>query len=138
MDARFYLNQIEKIDRLIQNKKYERDQWMAVAEGTSMTANGERVQSSGPMHKMENAVIKIVEVDESIKALEDKKQEIIKTIELLNAESYDILHKKYVQYMNLEEVGTILGYSWSTIKRKHKEAIRRLQIILNEKEIEDE
>lgn len=131
MDARKYLEQIEKIDKLIQNKKYEKDQWLSVAEGTSVSADADRVQSSGELHKMENAVIKAVELEKRIVQLEEEKQEIISTIEQLDVEHYDILHKRYVQYKSLDIISHESGYAWSTIKNKHKEALKQLQIILD-------
>ena len=133
MNARQYLEQIEKIDKLIQNRKYEKDQWLSIAEGTSVSSDGDRVQSSGEPHKMENAVIKAVELENRIKELEERKQEIIDTIEELDAESYDILHKKYVQYKTLEQIGEEKAYAWSTIKNKHKDALKHLQKILDKR-----
>lgn len=125
------MEQIEKIDNLIKNKKYEIDEWQSIAEGTSISSTGERVQSSGQLHKMENAAIKVVEIEQSVERLKNKKQEIINTIEQLSAEAYDILHKKYIQYKSLEEIGEEKSYAWSTIKRKHKEALNQLQKVLD-------
>ena len=132
MDARKYLEQVEKIDRLILNKKYEKDQWLSIAEGTAVSSDGDRVQSSGELHKMENAVIMAVEIENQIKTLRDTREEIINTIEQLDAEPYDILHRKYIQHKKLEAIGEELGYAWATIKNKHKDALKKLQVILDE------
>lgn len=133
MNARAYLEQVEKIDKLIQNKKYEHEQWESIAEGTSVSSDGERVQSSGEMHKMENAAIMAVELENEINRLKKQKAEIIATIETLSANSYDILHKKYIQHLSLGEIADKYGYAWSTIKNKHREALNQLQKVLDKR-----
>lgn len=133
MNARAYLEQVKKIDNLIQNKKYEHDEWESIAEGTSVSSDGDRVQSSGEMHKMENAVIMAVELEHQIDALKKQKANIISTIETLNAESYDILHKRYIQHMSLGNIADKYGYAWSTIKNKHKEALNQLQEVIDKR-----
>lgn len=133
MRSREYLEQVEKIDKLIQNKKYEKEQWLSIAEGTSVSSDGDRVQSSGQPHKMENAVVNAATLDEEIQRLEKRKQSIIYTIEQLKPKAYDILHKKYIQYMSLEEIAEIYSYSYSAIKNKHREALKQLQEILDKR-----
>lgn len=139
MEARQYLEQVSKINKLIENKLIEKVQWKSIAEGTSASASGERVQTSKKLHKMEDAAIRIVEIENEIDILIDKfidiKQEIVGTIEQVNdAIMYDILHKKYIQGMSFEEIGLACSYSKETIKWKHKKALRIVQNILNERE----
>lgn len=139
MDARTYLERVSKIDKLIENKSIEMLQWQSIAEGMSSSGSGERVQTSVTLHKMESAAIRVVEIEEEIKLLIEKyidaKQEIVKTIEMINdATMYDILHKKYIQGMQFEEIGTACNYSRETIKWKHKKALKIIQGILNERE----
>lgn len=138
MEARQYLEQVRKIDKLIENKKYEKAQWMSIAEGTGLSYEGDRVQSSGKPHKMEDAVIKAVEIGDAIKRLEEQKQEVISTIEVLEAESYNILHKKYIQYKSLDIIADECGYAYPTIKNKHKKALKQLQSILDERKTDNE
>lgn len=138
MEARQYLEQVSKINKLIENKLIEKVQWKSIAEGTSASASGERVQTSKKLHKMEDAAIRIVEIENEIDILIDKfidiKQEIVGTIEQVNdAIMYDILHKKYIQGMSFEEIGLACSYSKETIKWKHKKALRIVQNILNER-----
>lgn len=134
MKAREYLEQVKRIDISIRNKQYEKEKQLLLAQGTSVNSDGDRVQSSGKLHKMEDAVVKAVEFDEKIRALEQKKDEIIATIESLDTESYDILHQKYIQDKTLWDISEVYRCSLSTIKNKHGEALRKLQIILDERE----
>lgn len=135
MTAKEYLSQIKKLDRLIENKMYEKEQWKHIATCTNSRASGERVQSSGNKQKMECAVTRYVEIEEEIDALIDKfinkKQEIISTIEQLPAQEYDILHKVYVQGMNLAEVADMEDktYSWATTI--HGNALNNVQRIID-------
>lgn len=136
MRAKEYLERAIDIDERIKNKTLEKEQWRAIAECTTASAEGERVQSTGSMHKMEDAVIKIVEIEEEIddmvRQLIDMKQEIIKTIdEVDDTVSYSLLHKRYVQNKSIEEIQEEKGISQSTIDRKFETAYKLIQNILD-------
>lgn len=139
MEARAFLERAIDIDERIKNKTLEKEQWRAIAECTSVSSNGERVQSSGSLHKMEDAVIKIVEIEDEIDAmiqrLIDMKQEIIKTIDkVTDTKSYSLLHKRYIQGKSLEDIQEEQGISQSTAERRFKEAYDAIQKILDERE----
>ena len=136
MRAKEYLERAIDIDERIKNKTLEKEQWRAIAECTTASAEGERVQSTGSMHKMEDAVIKIVEIEEEIddmvRQLIDMKQEIIKTIDKVeDTVSYSLLHKRYVQNKSIEEIQEEKGISQSTIDRKFETAYKLIQNILD-------
>lgn len=138
MEAKVYLERMNKITRLIENKLYEIQQWEHIAQGTSAPVSGERVQSSGSLHKMEDAVIKMNEIRESIaeKVTEyiEIQQDVINTIEKLDSSYYDILHKRYIQGMNLYEISIVYNRSISSVRKKHGKALKQVQNILNERE----
>lgn len=137
MRAKEYLEQIQRLDIMIQNKSIELEQWWAMATNMVSAASGDKVQSSGNMHKMESAVDNYMEIEEEIKQrlkeLAAKKQEIISMIERLPTIDYDILHKIYVQGLTLIEVADTKerGYSWVTTI--HGRALKRLQRLIDEK-----
>lgn len=138
MDARIYLERAIDIDERIKNKTLEKEQWRAIAECTTASAEGERVQSSGSLHKMEDAVIKIVEIedeiDEMIRTLIDMKQEIIKTIDRIeDTNSYSLLHKRYIQNKSLEDIQEEKQISQSTVERWLEKAYEQIQKILDER-----
>ena len=101
MKAKDYLLQISKIDRLVENKIAELEHWQAIATGTTTFSDGDRVQSTGNKYKMEDAIIKCIEIsndlNEQIDRLVDTRKEVISTIEQLKPSEYDVLHKIYVQ-----------------------------------------
>jgi len=135
MDVKKFLNQLKKLDKMIENKLAEKERWKAIATGTTAPIGGDRVQTSGSKQKMEDAVIRYVsidkEIDEQIDKLVETRQEIISIIERLNATEYDVLHKIYVQYFTLYEVADSYGntYSWATTV--HGRALKQVQKILD-------
>lgn len=139
MEAREYLERAIDIDERIKNKTLEKEQWQSIAECTTASAEGDRVQSSGSLHKMEDAVIKIVEIeneiDELIRYLIDMKQEIIRTIDKVeDTNSYSLLHKRYIQGKSIEEIQEEKKFSQSTAERKFEKAYEAIQKILDERE----
>lgn len=134
MTAKEYLEQIKKLDTLINNKLAESKQWLDLALNITSKTDGERVQSSGDKQTMANAIEKCVDIEREVSALVDeyisKKKEIIKTIEQLPEAEYDVLHKIYVQYKTLYEVADErdIAYSWAT--SIHGRALKSLDEIL--------
>ena len=153
--AQEYLDQIEKLNAMIENKMVEVEQWRDIALGVTSGGesvlievkgkkelhNMEKVQSSGSPSKMADAVARIVDLQAEINGMVDKliekKQEIIRTIEMLNATEYDVLHKRYIQGLSFEEIGEAKGKSKSWATTVHGRALQHLNGILNEREREN-
>lgn len=150
MDAKEYLLQVQKIDKLIENKLMEKEQWKSIAEGTTTASEGERVQSSSDQQKMESAVIKMMAIQEEIEKqlleLIKTRQDVADTISQLKAIEYDVLHKMYigilkrdskgnsfVKYLDLQEVADLnkKTYSWATTT--HGRALEEVRKILEQK-----
>lgn len=138
MEARLYLEKVRKIDRIIENKMIELEQWRTIAEGTSAKVAGERVQTSKSQHKMEDAVIRIDEIKNEINQIVLSnmayKEEVISTIEQLEPNYYDVLHKIYIQQMLIEQVATAYNTTIRSVNRRKGKALKQLQCILNERE----
>ena len=136
MDAKSYLREVERLDVRIQNKLIERQQWKDIAFGITASVGGERVQTSGSQQKMADAVVKCVDMEEEINALVDSlietKKDVIATIEQLdNPTEYDILHKRYIQFMPLKEIAERYGREYNTITTAHGRALKNVQMILD-------
>lgn len=138
MKAKDYLKQLQKLDKLIENKLAEKDQWRAIATSTTQQMSADRVQSSGNPQKMADAVCKIIEIESEIDACVDRlvdiKKEVINTLERLNPTEYDLLHKVYVQYMTFDEVAGKKGKSYSWVTTVHGRALKNVQNMLDERE----
>ncbi len=135
MKAKDYLLQVSKIDKLIANKLIEKEQWLIIAQGTSGTAEGERVQSSGNQQKMADSVCKMIEIDEEINKYIDKlidiKQDVIHTIEQLQPIEYDILHIVYIQFKDFNDVATKYNKSIKWVNRIHGRALANVQKVID-------
>ncbi len=140
MKAKEYLQQIRKLDKMIENKLIEKKQWQEIATGTTSRMDGERVQSSGSQQKMADAIDRALDIDAEIKlhieSLFRTKKDILSVIEQLNATEYDVLHKVYVQHLTLQEVADSYqnSYSWATTIHGH--AIAHVQKILDGRKAE--
>jgi DNA-directed RNA polymerase specialized sigma24 family protein len=138
MEAKNYLRQVEKLDVRIQNKLIERQQWRDIALGITASTGGERVQSSANQQKMANAIEKCVDMESEIDALVDRlietKKDVIATIEQLDSPTeYDILHKRYIQFIPLQEIADIYGRDYTTITTTHGRALKNVQALLDKK-----
>lgn len=138
LEAKAYLKQVQKLDRMIENKLAEIEQWREMATCTTQRLSADKVQSSPNPQKMADAICKIVQIegetDVLVDRLVDTKREVIKTLERLVSTEYDVLHKVYIQYMTFEEVAERKGKSYSWVKKVHQYGMQNLQKILNEKE----
>lgn len=137
-DAQVFLEQHEKWEEIIKNKCSEWQMWRDLA--TSITANmgGERVQSSGTMSRMADAVERCIEAEaeiaESVRELRRQQKQIVETIEQLNSPmEYKLLHDKYIKHLSYHQIAEKYGkdYSWATTM--HGRAIRNVQAILDRK-----
>ena len=138
MDAKCFLSQVKKLDLQIKNKLIEKQQWKDIALGITANMDGERVQSSGAKSKMASAVEKLVDAEAEIDGLVDKlidvKKEVVQTIESLDSPmEYDLLHKKYIQFMTFEEIADYYGREYTTITTAHGRALKNVQAILERK-----
>jgi RNase H-fold protein (predicted Holliday junction resolvase) len=136
--AQEFLRQVRKLDLQITNKLIEQQQWKDIALGITANMDGERVQSSGAKSKMANAVEKCVDMEAEIDSLIDKlidiKKEVIQAIEQLDSPTeYDILHRRYIQFLSLQEIADHYrkDYGWATTT--HGRALKSLQSLLDEK-----
>ena len=74
------------------------------------------------------------EIKATIKTLVVTKREILKTIEQLDTDEYDILHKIYLQGLSLYDVADIYDKSYNWATTTHGRALKHLQNILNAQE----
>lgn len=137
-EAQLFLEQVEMIESIVRNKLVERQQLKEIALGITANMGGERVQSSGSQSKMADAVNKLVDMEAEINRYVDKlidtKREVIRVIEQLNSPmEYNILHLRYIQFKDFQEIADKYGkeYGWATTT--HGRALKSVQAILDEK-----
>ena len=141
MRAKDFLKQLPKLNKMIENKMAEKEQWKSVALGTTSFSTSERVQSTPNPQKMSDAVVRCLdieaEIDQCIDALVDTKKDVISVIEQLEVTEYDVLHKVYVQNITLDIVADKYDRSYSWATTIHGQALKNVQKILDEREKEE-
>lgn len=142
MEAKSYLQQIEKLDSQIKKKLSEVEKLGLIATGTTMKFESERVQSSGSKHSMENAICMKLDIEsevvEEVKKLFKLRQKIIHDIDQLPINEYEVIYRKYVEYKELYEIACDVGKSYSWVTSVHSRGLANIQKQLNEREHERE
>lgn len=137
MNAKDYMMQLKKLNKIIENKRQEKAELMDIAAWITARAIGERVQSSGSKTKMADSVDRYVDIEREIESIVSecvaKKTEIIGTIEKLNVTEYDVLYKVYVQDLTLYDAANQYGKSKSWADSVHGRALANVQKIIDKK-----
>ena len=147
MDAKEFLNQLKKLDKMIENKIIEKEQWKSIALGITSSSKTiiikgvehamDKVQASGEQQKMADAVVRYIDIerenDQYIDKLIEARKDVICVIEMLPVAEYDILHKVYVQGFTLDEYAAKFNNSYIWATTIHGRALKNVQRILNER-----
>ncbi len=141
MNAKQYLDQIGQKDRQINNKIKELAGLRELSTNITAQSDSERVQSSISGDKTCDIVAKIVDMQNEINWLIDEfvdlRQEVIRTIEnLAGTYEYDVLHKRYVQFMTFDAIAdSIIKKNGECMSRQgiyiiHKKALKKVENFL--------
>lgn len=128
MKTQDYLKQIERIDRMIQNKLSEISQIRDIATSITIMPKDIHVQTSIDKDRMGSAIAKLVDLEKEIDCLIDeyvgKKKKIIKQIDnICDTNMYHVLSKRYVARKELGVIAIEMGYSFKQICRIHGNAL---------------
>lgn len=143
MKAIDYLERIKIMDAMIETKTEELERLRTLAEKTTASAGGERVQASGSKTKLEDCVIKIVqaqnEINASIDRFVDFKKEAMELIDrACDADCIRLLYKRYFSYMKWEEIAVDMNYTYQWISGGlHQRALSQVQKALDERSRND-
>lgn len=132
MTTKDYLNQISRLNRMINNKLVEIQQLKEMSCSISAITNGERVQTSLSPDKIGSNIAKIDEMERNIDSMideyVDKKNLIISQIDSIENETYyNILFAKYVERKTFEKIADEMTYSWRQIIRLHGRALQEFE-----------
>lgn len=136
--AQLYLERVELLDTIIENKLIEQRQWKDLALSITANMDGERVQSSGAKSKMADAVNKCIDMEDEIAEFVDKliseKQNIVRTLEkLYSPTEYKILHMRYIQHISLADIAIDLNREYTTITTTHGRALKNVEKLLEKR-----
>ena len=132
MDTKQYLQQISRLDRMINNKLSEISQLRELAMSVSAITNEERVQTTPNFDKIGTTYCKIEEMEEKLDKLidefVDKKNLIISQIDKIENETYyEILFARYIEKKTFEKIADEMAYSWRQVIRLHGRALQEFE-----------
>lgn len=132
MKAEQYLERVKKIDAMIRNKLRDRARWVEVSQSLGGASDGDRVLSSPNPHRGADAIGNYIDLDREIDALKAERAEIIRTIERLPAEEYDVIYKLYVEDYSRKEVAYHYRKSIDFVKTRKKRGLELIQSFIDE------
>ena len=132
MTTKDYLNQISRLNRMINNKLSEISQLRELACSVSAIRNEEKVQTSQKADSIGTAISKIDEMERDIERTIDKytkkKNLIIAQIEGMDDElHYNVLFSRYIEKKTFEVIATEMSYSFRNITRIHGRALKEFE-----------
>ena len=132
MDTKQYLQQIERLDKMIQNKLSEIYQLKTMACSVTVSNEKERVQTSSDNDRLGSTVAKIVDLEKETDMLVDrfidKRSHIISQIDGLdNIDYYHVLSMRYVARNTFEEIAKKTNWSIRKVFSIHGEALKEFE-----------
>lgn len=128
MTTKQYLNQIARINRMINNKLAEIYQLKTMVCSISVSMNEDKVQTSQGNDILGNSVAKIIdlenEINKAIDAYVNKKEQIISQIDSIqDIMEYQVLFSRYIEFKTFEQIAVDNNYSVRQILRIHGNAL---------------
>ena len=131
MTTKDYLNQISRLNRMINNKLTEITQLRELSYSISAIGSEEKVMSSSDPDKIGSTYAKIDEMEHNLDNMIDeyieKKDLIIGQIDSMENEDYNILFSRYIEKKTFEVIATEMKYSWRQIIRLHGKALKAFE-----------
>ena len=132
MTTKDYLNQINRLNMLINNKLTEIAQYRELSCSISAVKNEEKVMTSPNQDKIGTNIAKIDEMerklDEIIDYYIDKKNYIICQIQNIeNDDYYEILFARYIEKFTFAKIANKTGWCWRQVHRIHAKALKAFE-----------
>lgn len=138
MTTKEYLQQISRLDKVINNKLIELTQLKEMSYSISAISTGDKVKYTPNCDPIGTTQVKIIEMEQKIDNLIDKyvdtKKEVINEIESMEDENtYHILFSKYIAKKTFEDIAVDINKSWRQTIRLHGIALQRFEDKYGEK-----
>lgn len=137
MNAETFLEQYGDITAKIKRKKRLKENAEAQADNITAHLTPDKVQSSGSLQKMAEAVEEALDLDKEIKELYILKNKVRKEIEAvldrISVRLGDILYEKYLILTPEEDIATVIDRSEDRVGKLIKDGLAEVQRILDEK-----
>ena len=137
MSTKEYLMQAYRIDKQINSKL---EQVMALKElacRASMTLSDTKVKGTRPTCRMQEVIVKMVDLENEINSdiddLVDMKREIASAVSHLpDTNSRIVLELRYLCFFTWDKIADEMGFSRPHVFRLHDKAIKKLKISKDE------
>ena len=128
MDVKKYLGQAYYIDKRINSKLGQTARLRDMATKATASIHAERVSGTKQRSPMENAVVKLIdlehEINRDIDKLVDFKREVTERINAIeHPEHRLLLESRYLHFMTWKEIAEIMCYSSRQVQRIHGKAL---------------
>lgn len=132
MTTKLYLEQIERLDRMIQNKLSEIEQLKHIATSITIAPKEVNVQVSSDKDRTGSAVSKLIDLEQETDRLVDeyidKRKRIIEQIDSIkDTNMYHVLSEKYISRKGLSVIAVEMGYSFKQVCRIHGNALAEFE-----------
>lgn len=138
MTTKSYLEQIDRLEKMIQNKLSEIYQLKSIACSISISNDSDKVQKSSDKDKLGATVSKIVDLEkETNRLVEDfsmKRKLIIEQIDSIeDTDSYHVLSMRYISKNTFEEIAVKTNWSLRKVFLIHGKALKEFENRFGEK-----
>jgi hypothetical protein len=136
MKAKEYLSKAYKLDYRIDCKLRQSEELRDLATRATASIHAERVSGTKQRSPMENAIVKLVDLEHEINAdidrLVDLKREIIDLIAKVENMDYQVLlENRYLNFMTWEAIAESMGFTVRNIYFMHGKALKEVDKILS-------
>jgi DNA-directed RNA polymerase specialized sigma subunit len=127
-----YLSQAFRLDQKVQSKLEQGASLRRLATKATAGIHAGRVSGSDGHSPMENAIVKMIDLEHEINAdidrLIDLKREIMGVINSVKQPEYQLLLElRYLSFLTWEVIAEKMNYSYRQIHRLHGKALRSLE-----------
>ena len=139
MNAKEYLNQAYRMEQRVQSKLEQIEDLRSLASHVTSSIGSEPVVHTRNNTAMQDTVIRIMEAEQELNAEIDElveiKQDIKRTIDMVPDVTLRlVLEKRNLCFQKWEQIAFEMYYSLRSVQEKHREAVRIVQEILDERE----
>ena len=131
--ARDFLNRAYKVDQRIDSKIEQVGSLRSLATKATSVLSDMKVQTSHDGRRMEDLVVKIVDLEREINGdideLIDLKREIMDAIKTVDSPDMQLLlEKRYLLFLSWEQIAKDMEYSTDHVYRLHRDALKKISI----------
>jgi len=140
MTAKDYLGQAYKLDQRINSKLQQVDSLRSLTQKVTASYGGEVVSHTRNVSSLEDAIIRLMEVEQELNQQIDKlvslKMDISRCVDLVKNDGFRlILEKRYLCFQQWDHIASDMHYSRRWVLNKHDRAVEVVEKILAEREV---